>query len=316
MVEIVNLMCDVDNRIQPDTIWRMKWTEEQVEFLRNNYPQKGRDWCASAMRLTIGQIRSKASRLKLKAMGLSDAWVEGQIKAAKSKVGKKRPEHSETMKALHKMGRGAFALLAPEKRKVTTQKMWESKKRLEPQWHPRGMLGKKHTDKCKEIIGKKSKKTWRGMTAKRKQERLVKIAKARSEKGTYVTARPHATWKGGWRNIGGVSKYYRSRWEANYARYLQWLQEKKEIFSWAHEPKVFWFDGVKRGTVSYLPDFCVVEKSGEEVYHEVKGWMDKRSVTKLKRMKKYHPNVRMVLITAKEYKAISAAVSKIIKDWE
>lgn len=294
----------------------MKWTEEQIEFLCANYPKMGRDRCAVVMGLTTGQIRSKASRLKLKAMGMSDAWVEGQAKAARAKVGKKRPEHSEVMKSLHKMGRGAFALLTPEKRKTTTQKMWESKKRLDPEWHPRGMLGKKHTDNCKEIIGEKSKKAWRRMTAQKKQERLVKIAKARSEKGIYAIPRPYATWKGGWRNIGGVKKYYRSRWEANYARYLQWLQEKGEILSWTHEPKVFWFDGVKRGTVSYLPDFCVVEKNGEEAYHEVKGWMDKRSATKLKRMKKYHPCVRIVLITAKEYKAISAAVSRIIKDWE
>lgn len=294
----------------------MKWTEEQIEFLCANYPKMGRDRCAVVMGLTTGQIRSKASRLQLKAMGMSDAWVEGQAKAARAKVGKKRPEHSEAMKSLHKMGRGAFALLTPEKRKTTTQKMWESKKRLDPEWHPRGMLGKKHTDNCKEIIGEKSKKAWRGMTAQKKQERLVKIAKARSQKGTYTIPRPHATWKGGWRNIGGVNKYYRSRWEANYARYLQWLQERGEILSWTHEPKVFWFEGVKRGTVSYLPDFCVVEKNGEEAYHEVKGWMDKRSATKLKRMKKYHPSVRIVLIAAKEYKSISAAVSKIIKDWE
>jgi hypothetical protein len=294
----------------------MKWSEEQISFLRENYPIKGRDWCAKNMNLTTGQIRTKASRLQLKAMGLSDAWMEGQIKAAKSKIGKKRPDHSEVMKNLHKSGLGSFALFTQDQRKKTTQKMWARKKLLDPEWHPRGMMGKKHTDECKELIGKKSKKAWQKMTAQKKQERSVKIAKTRDKNGTYVNSRPHATWKGGWREIGGINKYYRSRWEANYARYLQWLKELGEISSWSHEPKVFWFEGVKRGTVSYLPDFCVVEKNGEEVYHEVKGWMDKRSVTKLKRMKKYHPSVRMVLITAKEYKAISMAVSALIKNWE
>lgn len=307
---------DIDNTIQPATSGRMKWRKEQIEFLTENYPKRGKLWCVKEMNLTEAQVRQKASRLQLRAMGVSDAWVEGQVKAAKSKVGKKRPQHSEVMKKLHKSGRGGFALFTPDQRKTTTQKMWQKKKLTEPDWHPRGMMGKKHTDECKKIIGKKSKNAWQKMTQKRKQERSVKIAQTRDKNGTFATPRPHTTWKGGWREIGGIKKYYRSRWEANYARYLHWLKERGEIVSWAHEPKVFWFDGVKRGTVSYLPDFCVVEKSGEEVYHEVKGWMDKRSITKLKRMKKYHPKVKMVVVAAKEYKAISTVVSRIIKDWE
>src|SRR5687768_3513242 len=92
-----------------------------------------------------------------------------------------------------------------------------------------------------------------------------------------------------WRVIGGIRKYFRSRWEANYARYLEWLKTNGEIVSWTHEPKTFWFEKIKRGTRSYLPDFCVIEKNGKEVYYEVKGYMDSKSKTKIKRMAKYYP---------------------------
>ncbi len=295
----------------------MKWSNQQVLFLQENYPKKGRNWCADKMSLTTAQVRMKASRLQLKAMGSSDAWLEGQIKAASSKVGKKRPGHSQMMKERHKNGFGGFALLTSEQRKSNSKTMWKKIKNSQIKWqHPKGMLGKKHTDECRLVIGKKSKKAWKNMPQTKKQERTVKIAKSKEKNGTFAQPRPHTTWKGGWREIGGFSKYYRSRWEANYARYLEWLKNTKNIMFWEHEPKVFWFEGIKRGTVSYLPDFRIWENDGKEVYHEVKGWMDARSKTKIRRMKKYHPTVKLIIIGAKEYKSIASKVSSLIADWE
>ena len=122
--------------------------------------------------------------------------------------------------------------------------------------------------------------------------------------------------KSGWREIGEKRKYYRSRWEANYARYLEWLKSIGEIYGWEHEPETFWFDGVRRGCVSYLPDFRIYEKSGAVVYHEVKGWMDPKSITKIKRMAKYHPSVKLIVIDQKAYKSLAKQVSGLIKGWE
>lgn len=122
--------------------------------------------------------------------------------------------------------------------------------------------------------------------------------------------------KQGWREIGGYRKYYRSRWEANYARYLEWLKQLGEIKEWLHEPETFWFENIKRGVRSYLPDFKVTNNNGDIEYHEVKGWMDDRSKTKLKRMKKYYPHIKMVLIQAKQYKEIGKKVSIMISGWE
>lgn len=134
--------------------------------------------------------------------------------------------------------------------------------------------------------------------------------------GNYASSRRETTWKQGWREVGGKRIYFRSKWEANYGRYLQFLLEKEEIQNWEHEPDIFWFEGIRRGCVSYLPDFKVVEKNGETTYHEVKGWMDAKSKTKLKRMKKYHPNVKLVVIQAEQYREIGRKLGGLIEGWE
>jgi len=126
----------------------------------------------------------------------------------------------------------------------------------------------------------------------------------------------NASWKADWREIGGLRKYYRSRWEANYARYLQWLLENKQIQKWEHEPQTFWFEGIKRGVMSYLPDFRIIENDGSVVFHEVKGWMDDRSKTKIKRMAIYYPNVKLIVIDSKLYKSLEKKAKLFVKDWE
>lgn len=144
-----------------------------------------------------------------------------------------------------------------------------------------------------------------------------KIIKSKYANGTMQTFnRATASWKCGWREIGGVRKYYRSQWEANYARYLEWLKKQGQIIKWEHEPEVFWFEGVKRGCVSYLPDFRVTELNGDVVYHEVKGWMDDKSKTKIKRMAKYHPTVKLIVVDGKAYAALKKTMILIIKEWE
>lgn len=124
------------------------------------------------------------------------------------------------------------------------------------------------------------------------------------------------TWKCGWREIGGYKKYYRSRWEANYARYLEHIRLQGEVVEWKHEPTTFWFEGIKRGVTNYLPDFYVKYADGREEYHEVKGWMDAKSATKIKRMGKYHPQVKLLVIDKKLYLQLEKQYQKIIEGWE
>lgn len=131
----------------------------------------------------------------------------------------------------------------------------------------------------------------------------------------YATA-DSAEWKAGWRIIGPQRVYFRSRWEANYARYLQNMLERGGIRAWEFEPKTFWFDAIKRGVVSYKPDFRIQTLSFNFVWHEIKGFMDKQSATKLKRMAKYHPNELVAVIDEKAYRAIERRHSAFIDDWE
>lgn len=122
--------------------------------------------------------------------------------------------------------------------------------------------------------------------------------------------------KAAWREFGGQRNFYRSKWEANYGRYLEFLKHYGEIREWAHEAQTFWFNGIKRGVVSYLPDFRVLRLDMSFEYHEVKGWMDGRSKTKIKRMAKYYPNVKLVVIGSKQYTEIKNKLSKMIEGWE
>jgi hypothetical protein len=123
-------------------------------------------------------------------------------------------------------------------------------------------------------------------------------------------------FRAGWRVIGGVRKFYRSRWEANYARYLAWQQRQGLIVAWVHEPETFWFAGVRRGCVSYLPDFKVTLPSGAVEFHEVKGHMDAKSKTKLRRMAKYHPTIKIKVFDSSWYKRNVGKLRMLCPGWE
>lgn len=111
--------------------------------------------------------------------------------------------------------------------------------------------------------------------------------------------------------------FFRSAWEANYARYLRFLMHHKLVYKWEHEPDTFWFNEIKRGIRSYLPDFKIWGPDHDGPYYvEVKGYMDSRSKTKLKRMKIYYPEVRVDVVGRREYTAISKRVSGLIRNWE
>jgi hypothetical protein len=287
-----------------------KWEADEIELLHRYYSKMGKEWCASALCRSSASIRAKTSDLGLKIDHASEFCKEYQKRAAKSKIGKKRPNQALVMKRLHEEGKLKKTQAQKAKTAINLNNWFKSNP------HPKGMLGKKHTAEVKKIIGIKSKALYENMSEERKNERVMKILKTKVANGQTPPERKRTTWKGGWREIGGYKKYYRSRWEANYARFLQWLKETGKIKDWKHEPKTFWFEGIKRGCVSYLPDFWVEELDETVSFHEVKGWMDDRSKTKIKRMAKYYPEVTLIVIAAKEYKAIEDDFSKNIKEWE
>lgn len=104
----------------------------------------------------------------------------------------------------------------------------------------------------------------------------------------------------GWKKIGHKEIYFRSQWEMRYAQFLQWQLENKLIKDWQYEPKTFWFEQIKRGVRSYKPDFYVVANDDTHFWVEVKGYMDKKSKTKISRFRRYYPE-EILQVVGKEW---------------
>ncbi len=113
-------------------------------------------------------------------------------------------------------------------------------------------------------------------------------------------------------DINGKEFYFRSKWEANYALYLDFLIKDKQIRSWEYEKDVFIFDKIQFGTRSYRPDFKVLNNDSSVEYHEVKGYMDSKSKTKLKRMARYYPDVKLILIDKEFYGELKKKLGKVL----
>lgn len=184
--------------------------------------------------------------------------------------------------------------------------------------HPKGMLGKTHSEEVRKRMSENMKRRWknpndpfhkvdREKQSANQSKRMVERLKE-NNRNIYSNAR------GGKREDLGF--YVRSGWEANYARYLNFLKEKSSIRDWEYEPDTFWFENIKRGTRSYTPDFKVWLDDTRYEYHEVKGYMDQKSKTKLKRMAKYYPDEKIIIIGNEEYKEIKNKLSRLINGWE
>lgn len=120
--------------------------------------------------------------------------------------------------------------------------------------------------------------------------------------------------KGGYRKDIGI--YVRSSTEHNYALVLNWRKARKEIVDWEYELKEFEFHKIKRGTRTYLPDFKVIYPDGHYEWHEVKGWLDPKSKTQLKRMAKYYPEEKIILIDQSVYADLARIFKKVLPGWE
>lgn len=110
--------------------------------------------------------------------------------------------------------------------------------------------------------------------------------------------------------------FWRSSWEANYARYLNVLKSQGLLTRWEFEPQRFVFYGETRGPISYTPDFRVAFPDGRIEFHEIKGWMDSASRSRIKRMHKHYPDIVLIVIDAKAYRAIEKQFAKEIPEWE
>lgn len=177
-----------------------------------------------------------------------------------------------------------------------------SKARIAANGHPRGALGLVHTPETRAQLAAASLRGWE----KNKEAKIAALlGRSKGMSRGKSGRRP---------DLGGL--YVRSRWEANYARYLNFLQRQGLVESWEYEPKTFYFESIKRGTRSYTPDFKVVRKDGTYEWHEVKGWMDDKSRVKLERMAKFFPLEKVIVIGPKWFASARSSIAPLIPNWE
>lgn len=305
--------------------WRLKitdtsdnWTPEEIDILRLEY----KSYNLRELSDKIGKNKTNVCR-KAKEIGLDRTKRKKEVRKSHScyikglfldKNGNSLPEEektkirSELMKKHYKDH--------PEAREATGKR---ARKYIKEFGHPRGMLGKHQSKEVRDAMSKRVKEMWEDPSSpfnttefrEKASDRMVNDRKQNPEKYRKAYSRGHQGKRG---DLGGL--YVRSSWEANYARYLNTLVKSGEIYKWEYEPDTFWFLTIKRGVRSYLPDFKIWRCENSTPYYvEVKGWMDDKSKTKLKRMAKYYPDIKIVLFQNAEYKELKK-ISDKIPMWE
>jgi len=258
------------------------WTDGELDRLRGFYSgHEGQSIDLSGIEAVfLGRLKSNICR-KARELGLTDI---------------KRPVEAATV---------AKASVA--------RKQWHREHE-----HPRGFAGHEHTDATKAILSQRSREMWANpdcaLNSEEHRQHLSDMAIQRQKDGSLNKGGYSRCRSGKRADLNNL--FVRSSWEANYARYLNFLIRHGEIASWEYEPDTFWFHEIKRGTRSYTPDFKVFEHDGSFKYHEVKGWMDQKSKTRLKRMAKYYSDVPLILVDAPVYYAIQHDVSSLVEHWE
>lgn len=150
------------------------------------------------------------------------------------------------------------------------------------------------TEEAKKVLSERSKKYKASEETKRK---MRASAARRIREGRHYST---FVGKGGFREDIGF--YVRSKWEANFARYLlytkQEFQYEIQSFSLA--------DGR-----TYTPDFKV-----GNIFYEIKGWWTKLAAEKHRSFCQEYPNVVLQIVDPVWYSELSRQYASIIPNWE
>jgi hypothetical protein len=316
----------------------MSLTSEQLAVVELHYNTHTHKQIAAMVGISHHAVRNACSKRGWTKR--SDSWTDKEL--AKLIAWYLRPEASgkDTMRLdclaaelgrlKSNVSRKARSLgLTNKSRPVRTESFRDAmadraSKAIKKHGHPRGALGIKHSPEVRKRIGKKSSKQWDELKKRPvllELRRQKQVATNIERYGTGCAAQAFNKGQNAYsRCRRGIREdlgfFVRSRWEANYARYLKWLEQRGDIAAWEYEPITFRFDGVGRGPYTYKPDFKVVEIDGTVAFHEVKGWMDSASKGKLKRFAKFYPQHKLIVIEQKAYRSIEKTLSSVIQGWE
>ena len=314
----------------------MRWTEKEIKILKDAY--KKRDGTknstfiedlAKELNKTKGAIRNKAYELKITKRDkyytnkeielLKKSYDKYSMNDLAQMLGRNESNIFRKMKQLGlKKTHRVSNTINPKKTHIYTeeekqQMALRTQQMIQEKGHPRGFKGHHHTQEEKQTISIKAKNWWKQVDLSTLEKRKLKQRETKIKNNTLNPMKnqsnPYSRTKSG-KRADLNNTYFRSSWEANMARFYNYLGVE-----WQFEPKTFIFSNITRGSVSYTPDFYLPK---EDKWVEVKGWMDGKSKTKLKRFKKQYPEEykKLQIITEKEYNEIKRKVAPYIKNWE
>jgi hypothetical protein len=217
-----------------------------------------------------------------------------QAKGSYKRTEEQNKKMVETMQKVREAGGGK---ISDEQRKILSEKLknaWASGEQAKKQKQTcLDKYGVDHHMKLPEfrLLSKVK------HTGKKISEETRKKMSANSLRQTHRFSR----CRGGYRD--DLKLYFRSSWEANYARYLNF----KNVI-WEYEPTVF---DLGEG-YTYTPDF----RLNDGTYVEIKGWLTQQGKMKLERFKSKYPDVKLVLVNRNDYRIIVNEYKNVIPHWE
>ena len=275
------------------------WTDEELETLQAAYTAAcGVDLQLNGLAASLGRDKANVSR-KARSLGLTNQH---------------RPKIQEKDKA------------TPRKPKYPSRALYlEALSLRVKQWiavrgHPRGARGLRHTAAVRLASAVRIGLMWADpahyFNSEANRQRLSDNMTKNVLAGKMLAGHRVYSRCASGKRADLNNRYFRSAWEANYARYLNLLLLKGEILEWDYECQTFVFEKITRGTRAYTPDFKVTHTDGRHEWHEVKGWMDDKSRVRLERMARYYPAEKVLVIGADWFKTAAKTIAHVIPLWE
>lgn len=278
-----------------------KLSKVQIEnFRKHNERQKAKReakrnktcaWCSVSFTDTSKRLSQKTCSSKCaRQWGVAKRKENGTYKRTKD-------QNKKMVVSLQKARREGRWKISEEKKKKLS-------KQLKERWESGKMINDSRAT-CLERYGVEhwtQTEEWRKRASQIHKGKLVSLETRKkmsinAKRQTHRFSRCH----GGLREDLGI--YFRSSWEANYARYMNHVG-----ITWEYESDTF---ELSTG-MTYTPDF----KIGAKEYVEIKGWLTTEAKEKLATFKKEFSDITIRLIQRKEYRELYKTYSKIIPFWE
>lgn len=314
------------------------WSEKDKDDLIRLYPNKTNKELCIILEKSEGQLRGMKERLGLNAkikpftneekLKIEDFYkanhCEMDLEAFAQKLGRPKTSISRYAKSLDLTKKGRpLSKQAMEKREKSSSEYRKTDEYINiikqnqislltyyaQNKHPRGMLNKHHTDDTKRRMSISHIEFAKNVSFEEKHKIAMKAVKTKRKYGLFnTTSNAYSRCKGGFRQ--DIGQYFRSRWEANIARLLSFLDVE-----WEYESKRFDFENEDCDVLSYQPDFYLPQY---DKWIEVKGWMDNKSKKRLELFRTYYPeeSSKLILIGETEYSLLEKQYLETIDNWE